>query len=382
MLKRANTWDLQPEILRRSMNSSSQNNDGPPAQIKGGGRTPSFRYELSPRRWDRLGASIVVHVVALIAIVQFATWIPVAHEKPMATSNVTPLIAPKPYHPPKIPTPPPQVLAKLKPLPRPAVTLPTPAPTPVPEAPKVEPPKVEIKPKPTPAPVEVAKAFPAPDIPKPAPPKKEVIVNTFDSGSSVPATVKEPAHKVQTGGFGDPNGTPGTSDKKSPVQLASVGSFDMPAGPGNGNGTAGKHGVEGTVQPSGFGTGVAEGGNGDHGRKTVTPSGFGDSSAVTAGPRTHAEAKPDVTPVEITYKPRPVYTDEARKMHVQGEVLLEVMFTASGELKIQRVVRGLGHGLDEAAQRAAGQIRFKPARRDGQPYDSVALVHINFELAE
>ena len=71
-----------------------------------------------------------------------------------------------------------------------------------------------------------------------------------------------------------------------------------------------------------------------------------------------------------------------RKNHVQGEVLLEVMFTASGELKIQRVVRGLGHGLDEAAERAAAQIRFKPARADGQPYDSVALVHINFELAE
>jgi len=58
------------------------------------------------------------------------------------------------------------------------------------------------------------------------------------------------------------------------------------------------------------------------------------------------------------------------------------MFTASGELRIQRVVRGLGHGLDEAAQRAAEQIRFRPAKRDGQAYDSVALVHINFELAE
>ena len=38
--------------------------------------------------------------------------------------------------------------------------------------------------------------------------------------------------------------------------------------------------------------------------------------------------------------------------------------------------------LDEAALHAAERIRFKPASRDGQPYDSVALVHINFELAE
>ncbi|PYP86135.1 MAG: hypothetical protein DMG65_19470 [Candidatus Angelobacter sp. Gp1-AA117] len=380
MLKRANTWDLQPELVRRSMNSGSQNNGEPPAPRKNNA-VPSFQYELSPRRWDRLGTSVVVHVVALILIVRVATLIPVPKEKPVIT-QVTPLIMPRLSHPPKILPPPPQVLAKLQPLPKPKIELPTP--TPVPEPPKIEPPKMEIKPQPTPpAPVEVAKAFPAPDIPKPAPPKKEVVVNTFDSGSSAPPTVKEPARKVQTGGFGDPNGTPATSDKKSPVQMASLGSFDMPGGPGNGNGTAGKHGIEGNVKSAGFGDGSAGVGSGDHGRKTVTTGSFSDNTAVApSGPKAQAMAKPDVTPVEITYKPRPVYTEEARKMHVQGEVLLEVMFTASGEPKIQRVVRGLGHGLDEAAEKAAAQIRFKPAKRDGQPYDSVALVHINFELAE
>ena len=380
MLKRANTWDLQPELVKRSMNSGSQNNGEPPAPRKDGA-VPSFQYELSPRRWDRLGTSVVVHVVALILIVRVATLIPIAKEKPEIT-QVTPLIMPKLSHPPKILPPPPQVLAKLQPPPKPKIELPTP--TPAPEPPKIEPPKVEIKPQPAPpAPVEVAKSFPAPDIPKPVPPKKEVVVNTFDSGSSVPATVKEPAHKVQTGGFGDPNGTPATSDKKSPVQMASLGSFDMPGGPGNGNGTAGKHGIEGTVKSAGFGDGSAGAGSGDHGRRTVSTGGFSDNTAaVPSGSKAPAVAKPDVTPVEITYKPRPVYTEEARKMHVQGEVLLEVMFTASGEPKIQRVVQGLGHGLDEAAEKAAAQIRFKPAKRDGQPYDSVALVHINFELAE
>ena len=47
-----------------------------------------------------------------------------------------------------------------------------------------------------------------------------------------------------------------------------------------------------------------------------------------------------------------------------------------------RVVRGLGHGLDEAALRAAGQIRFRPAQRNGAAYETIALVHIVFELAE
>ena len=51
-------------------------------------------------------------------------------------------------------------------------------------------------------------------------------------------------------------------------------------------------------------------------------------------------------------------------------------------MQIQQVVRGLGHGLDEAALRAAQQIKFHPARRNGEPYDSTALVHIVFELAD
>jgi TonB family protein len=86
--------------------------------------------------------------------------------------------------------------------------------------------------------------------------------------------------------------------------------------------------------------------------------------------------------VEILSKPRPAYTDEARQLKVEGEVLVEVMFTAGGQLQVRRVVRGLGHGLDESALRAAQQIRFRPAQRDGAPYDSLALVHIVFELAQ
>jgi outer membrane biosynthesis protein TonB len=51
-------------------------------------------------------------------------------------------------------------------------------------------------------------------------------------------------------------------------------------------------------------------------------------------------------------------------------------------VQVERVVKGLGHGLDESAMAAARQIRFKPAKTaDGQPVDSQAVVHILFELA-
>jgi TonB family protein len=86
-------------------------------------------------------------------------------------------------------------------------------------------------------------------------------------------------------------------------------------------------------------------------------------------------------PVEITFKPRPVYTDEGRQLKIEGEVLLEVVFSANGQIRVVRVVRGLGHGLDESAVRAAEKIQFKPALRDGQPADSQAVLHIEFQLA-
>lgn len=68
-------------------------------------------------------------------------------------------------------------------------------------------------------------------------------------------------------------------------------------------------------------------------------------------------------------------------MKLEGEVLLEVVFSASGKLEVKRVVRGLGHGLDEAAIRAAEQIKFKPAMRGGAPVDSTATLHIVFQMA-
>jgi TonB family protein len=86
-------------------------------------------------------------------------------------------------------------------------------------------------------------------------------------------------------------------------------------------------------------------------------------------------------PVEITYKPRPVYTEEGRQLKIEGEVLIEVVFSADGQIRIVKVVHGLGHGLDESAKRAAEKIQFKPAQKDGHPADFDAILHIEFQLA-
>jgi TonB family protein len=115
----------------------------------------------------------------------------------------------------------------------------------------------------------------------------------------------------------------------------------------------------------------------------VRLAGFGDPQPVTATaptPKATASA-PKSTTVEVISKPPPTYTEEARKLRIEGEVLLEVVFEASGKVRVLRIVRGLGHGLDEEAARSAGGIRFKPALRDGQPTDLPAVLHIVFQLA-
>ena len=167
---------------------------------------------------------------------------------------------------------------------------------------------------------------------------------------------------------------------------ASTGAFDLPPGPGNGNGSGGAKGIKGTIASAGFGNGIAQAGQGDgrsNGRgATVQTAGF-STQQFSQGPARpqQAESGPATTPVEIISKPNPVYTEEARQLRLQGEVLLEVSFGANGQLHVNRVVRGLGHGLDEAAISAANKMRFKPAQHLNQPIDSTAIVHVVFQLA-
>jgi TonB family protein len=115
----------------------------------------------------------------------------------------------------------------------------------------------------------------------------------------------------------------------------------------------------------------------------VVSGGFGAATVALPAVAPAPDTSParSFVPVEIQFKPRPEYTPEARREHIEGEVLLEILFTAAGEARLVRMVRGLGYGLDQTAEAAAGQIRFRPASRAGIPVDSLAVVHIEFQLA-
>jgi len=360
-----------------------------------GNRQVPARLALLPEgepRWGRLGLSAVVQVSILI----FLLLVPLMYPEQMKTGLkfvsveiAQPLteipVAPEPPPPPK-----PKAVApkpEVKPIPVEPIKLNPAQPhifanlaKPKPVAPKVE--KIDVKApdvKPT---FEAAKIDVKENGPKR--PKDDVKVGNLGSGSAAPATVVAPLNKVQTGGFGDPNGLPGKGNPNRAGNVNRLGSPALPVGEGYGNGTGGKEGIRGTVASTGFGNGTAIPPTSAGAKKgTVVAGGFSDAAAATTEApkkRVAAGGPADTTP-DILDKPRPEYTAEGRSLRVEGDVVIDLVFLANGSIQINRVVSGLGHGLDEAAVRAAQLIKFKPAKRESQPVDFPARVRIEFRLA-
>jgi TonB family protein len=328
--------------------------------------------------WSEVAVSFGVQAAAVALLVWVRLLHPEILEDPVRDYHAIELVptpVPVNHEPQPIRrfTPPPQV-AELDP---PAEALRLPAPQPKP--------KIKIEDAPAPEVVIAAKKLEnLPPVPKPVIPRAPVKTNVFSSGSSATPTIALAPEKVQTGGFGDPHGVPAKASVGKPITIAQLGSFDMPTGPGSGNGTGGANGARGVVVSSGFGNGVAVSDSRPVQRAVVQQAGFGSADVPappTSGSHMAQTIAPKIVPAEILWKPVPIYTEDARKQKVEGEVLVEAVLEASGKVRVLRVVRGLGHGLDEEAVKEAGQLRFKPALRDGQPSDSTVVLHVVFQIA-
>jgi TonB family protein len=241
------------------------------------------------------------------------------------------------------------------PLPPPPIPRVEPRPVPVP---RVEPPK----PAP-PAPEPPAPEPPAPEPPKPAPPappkpRPVVRTNVFGGSPDAPAAITSPTSKVVVAAAGFDGGAPSGGSGQGAARPGGVvaANFDGPA--------------------SGAGSPAAT-------RGTVRSGGFDAAPAPSREPRRARERVSEKidTDVEILEKPRPDYTDEARRLRIEGDVVLRVTFGASGTMVVHGVLEGLGHGLDDAAIVAAKKIKFKPARRNGEPVDLTATLRVVFRLA-
>ncbi|MGB9463905.1 MAG: energy transducer TonB [Candidatus Acidiferrum sp.] len=335
--------------------------------------------------WSRIGVSAALQ----LGLVTFCVLIPLIYPDQLRTAlhfqNVS-IAAPLTEIPVAPPPPPPKVVrAKAPTPPKPAVVEPIkldPKKPHIFEIPKAVQPKIQKVEALAPemqAHLEAAKISTTSNEPKR--PKEDVKINNLNSGSAAPATVKAPVDKVQTGGFGDPNGMPGKGDPQHATNVNRQGLPALPGGPGYGNGTGGDKGIKGTVASTGFGNGIANPPPSGGKQGKVQSSGFGDQTVADAPKKKVAAGGPTDTPVNILDKPKPEYTAEGRSLKLEGDVVIDVVFLSNGTIQVNHVVSGLGHGLDEAAVRAAQSIKFKPAKREGQPVDFPARVRIEFRMA-
>jgi TonB family protein len=203
-----------------------------------------------------------------------------------------------------------------------------------------------------------------------------VTTGGFETAVTASRGTGQSAAVVATGGFGGV--APSPSGTGQPAAAVATGGFGSAAGSMRGIGRA-----TAAVTTGGFGStasspsGASSGAG--NGAGEVQTSGF--ERRASAPVQTAAPTRPIDRPVEIIFKPTPEYTDEARTARIEGTVSLELEFSAAGDIRVLRLMRGLGHGLDEAAERAARRIRFKPAQSDGRSVDSRATVQITFRLS-
>jgi TonB family protein len=258
------------------------------------------------------------------------------------------------------------------------------------EQPKIQMPKPEPKPEPKPIQMEAKVNMPVIKAAKPAvvlapQPKAAMTAAMPAQNNSVKASTA-PVH------LGDTFGVTPNPNANRPATVAAIGN---PYGGMQGPAVA-PHGVVGST---GIGNGLKSGSNAGVVGKVAQAGVPGGTGTATAGPPVgrvatavvpkvvevaqvqQATAAPALTSIEVISKPPVQYTSEARQLRIQGDVVLKVTFTASGQVVVQSVMRGLGHGLDEEARRVAQQIRFHPATRNGQAVDSTTTITITFQLA-
>ncbi len=286
-------------------------------------------------------------------------------------------------------TPPPQPKVHVKVPPPKPEDLPKPPQVKM-EAPKINMPRPEPKPALKPIEMEAKLTTPAMKAAKPsiilAPQPKAALTAAAPAQEPQEHVSTAPVHLGQVFGVTpNPNATrPATvaaiGNPYGGMQGEAVAPRGVVGSTGIGNGTrkGSNEGVVGRVASAGIPGGTGTTATGVTGK--VAAAGIPHMTTVAATPMA-SRSEPESTNLEVLSKPPAQYTSEARRMRVQGDVILRVTFTASGHVIVHGVVRGLGYGLDEEARRVAEEIRFRPATRNGQPVDMTTNITITFQLA-
>jgi len=128
---------------------------------------------------------------------------------------------------------------------------------------------------------------------------------------------------------------------------------------------------------TGSGGGIGSGGGGGIGEGHGPGVGAGSGGGIGGGVYHVGEG---ISAPQAITAPDPQYTEEARRAKTQGTCTLWMIVDSTGVPRDIRVVRGLGHGLDQKALEAVRQWRFQPAMKDGKPVNVEISVEVEFHL--
>lgn len=84
-------------------------------------------------------------------------------------------------------------------------------------------------------------------------------------------------------------------------------------------------------------------------------------------------------PVRINYV-APQYTEMARRIRLEGIVILQTVIGADGRVEDVKVLKGMNFGITESAVAAVKQWTYKPATVNGKPVAVYLNLTVNFTL--
>jgi len=285
---------------------------------------------------------------------------------------------PKPPPPPVKPPPPLPEVPKIVTEP-PKIKLPD---VKIPDPPKVPVVKMETKPVilPTVAPLKVvATAAPAVvNLSKPAP--ASVQNNLTRSSAVALGRTDSPVAPSNAPAVNTPvnlgRGVPGMNAANTGAGQAGATKLSLGSGSPNGSVTGTRAvAVVGlpTGQPNGTGTAP---------RGATQPIQLAQAQQPAPAKQMTAQSLTQASGPTVVSKPKPEYTAEAIRQHIEGKVYVKIRVTPSGSVEVIGVTTPLGHGLDESAVRAVQGTRFKPAvDAAGNPIPWEGVVSVIFQLA-
>jgi TonB family protein len=89
-----------------------------------------------------------------------------------------------------------------------------------------------------------------------------------------------------------------------------------------------------------------------------------------------------ITQPSVIYQTPLDYTDEARRLGINGDVILEAIIRKDGTVQVTRLLQSLDRKLDDAVKQALQEWRFQPSiliTRRG-PVDVLVNIHVSFQL--